>query len=171
MNPPDPLSAPDAITPDDLRRLAVLVEKHGLSELRYEQGNARITLRTAAHFRERAAPTVTVAAPPAASGSPALPPVGEPEATASAAPPANAAPGVRIDAPIMGVFYRTASPNDPPLIEVGDTVEVGQSVGLIEAMKVFSEIKSEVAGVVREIVAANKTLVQPGDALVILDVA
>jgi acetyl-CoA carboxylase biotin carboxyl carrier protein len=83
--------------------------------------------------------------------------------------PEVASPGIRIEAPIMGVFYRSASPADPPFVEVGDSVEVGQVVGLIEAMKVFSEVKSESAGTVRAIPTTNRALVQPGDALMILD--
>jgi acetyl-CoA carboxylase biotin carboxyl carrier protein len=69
----------------------------------------------------------------------------------------------------MGVFYRSPDRDAPPFIEVGDMVEVGQVVGLIEAMKVFSEVPSEVAGRVLEIPARSGTLVQPGDPLVILE--
>jgi acetyl-CoA carboxylase biotin carboxyl carrier protein len=68
----------------------------------------------------------------------------------------------------MGVFYRSSSPDSPPLVDVGDVVEVGQAVGLIEAMKVFSEVKAEVAGRVVAIVAENRQLVQPGDPLLLL---
>ena len=153
----------------DLRRLSALLEKHDLTELRYEQGDVRVTLRTATFFRQRmSAATPCVAAPLAA-------PEGEPFSGDDGDAPFTAAlvavPGVRIEAPIMGVFYRTATPDDPPVVEVGDAVEAGQVVGLIEAMKVFSEIKSDTAGVVREISAPHKALVQPGDALVILDTA
>jgi acetyl-CoA carboxylase biotin carboxyl carrier protein len=64
------------------------------------------------------------------------------------------------------VFYRASSPDAPALVEVGDSIEVGTEVGLIEAMKVFSPIPSEIAGVVVEIPAVNGTLVHEGDALV-----
>ena len=168
VNPTDDILSFDTITPDDLRRLAALLEKHDLTELRYEQGSTRLTLRTAAYFRERqtaGAVTMLAASAPVA---PLDTSVQESELAEVIVP---LAPGIRIEAPIMGVFYRTASPDDPPMVEVGDTVEAGQGIGLIEAMKVFSEVKSEVAGVVREIVAANKALVQPGDTLVILDAA
>ncbi len=158
------------VSPDDLRRLAALLEKHNLTELRYEQGETRVTLRTAAYFRQQGATAaVTLAA------APGLPTDENPFAEAeqlsdddSDSFAGGAASGVRIEAPIMGVFYRSASPSDPAFVEVGDAVEVGQAVGLIEAMKVFSEVKSEVAGIVREIPVVNKSLVQPGDALVIL---
>lgn len=154
------------VSPDDLRRLAELLEKHDLTELRYEQGDVRVTLRTAAYFRQQGA---TVSAIPMAA-SPAEPADDVVlDGDGSGDDSEVAAPGVRIEAPIMGVFYRSASPADPPFVEVGDSVEVGQAVGLIEAMKVFSEVKSDFAGTVREIPVTNKALVQPGDALVILN--
>lgn len=155
------------VSPEDVRRLAALLEKHDLTELRFEQGTTRVTLRTAAYFRQTGAP-VAVAIPgnfPSTAGDPVADDTAEYEEEA----PEAVAPGVRIEAPIMGTFYRSASPTDPPFVEVGDSVEVGQAVGLIEAMKVFSEVNSEVAGVVREIPVANRSQVLPGDALMILD--
>ena len=71
----------------------------------------------------------------------------------------------------MGVFYRSPAPGEPPFVEPGDTVEVGQPVGMIEAMKVFSEVLAEQGGRVRRIVADNGALVQPGDPLVELEVS
>jgi acetyl-CoA carboxylase biotin carboxyl carrier protein len=71
--------------------------------------------------------------------------------------------------PLTGTFYRAQSPTDPPLAEVGTVVEEGQKVGLIEAMKVYSEIVADRAGVVVEIVAQNGKLVQHGDVLMYID--
>lgn len=156
------------VSPDDVRRLATLLEKHDLTELRYEQGDVRVTLRTAAFFRQQGV-GFTAAVPLGSSAGAETAGEIAPEDEADEITAETDAPGARIEAPIMGVFYRAASPGDPPLVEVGDSVEVGQAVGLIEAMKVFSEVKSDVAGVVRTIPAANKALVQPGDALMILD--
>lgn len=156
------------VSPDDLRRLTALLEKYDLTELRYEQDDVRVTLRTATYFRQQSGTggAVMLAAAPSV-----LADTDGSEESDDETPVADNAPGVRIEAPIMGVFYRTASPSDPPFVEVGDTVEEGQVVGLIEAMKVFSEIKSENAGIVRSIPIAHKALVQPGDALIVLDVA
>lgn len=160
------------VDPEDLRRLARLVEENGLSELRYEEGDLRITLRTAAAPAE--ADTRPAAAPPApppasaaevAGGGPRLPP-SAPEPHALNPP----VPTVRIEAPVMGVFYRSPEPGAPPFVEVGEFVEAGQAVGLIEAMKMFSEVLTEVAGRVREAPAKNGALVQPGDTLLVLEV-
>ena len=158
--------------PDELRRLARVVEEYGLSELRYQSGGLRILLRTA-----EAAPasprSVPVAPPPPADF--ALPSDAHFADDFSGAPPfptntaEETAAGTPIEAPVMGVFYRAAAPGEPPLVEVGDTVEAGQPVGLIEAMKVFSEVLSETAGTVRAIPARNGALVQPGDVLLLIE--
>ena len=75
-------------------------------------------------------------------------------------------PGIAVVAPLTGVFYTSSSPSSPPFIEVGDAIQAGQVVCIVEAMKVFNEIKSEVAGTVSAFVAQNGQLVQKGDALI-----
>lgn len=154
------------ISPDDLRRLARLVEASGLSELRYEEDDLRITLRTASYR------------PPAASAT--LPAEAFEDVSADfrpfvyAAPepavPSSAANLATIEAPVMGVFYRAPAPGAASFVEVGDFIEAGQAIGMIEAMKVFSEVLAEVAGRIREIPARNAGLVQPGETLMIVEV-
>ena len=70
-----------------------------------------------------------------------------------------------IIAPLTGVYYAAPSPEEPPFVAVGDVVNAGQVVALIEAMKVFNEIQAEVAGRVAAIVASNGNVVQKGDVL------
>lgn len=151
------------VSPDDLQRLAKLVEQHDLAELRYEEGALRVTLRTTVPQ-----PPVVVAgsavAPAALTLAPGVAPTA-PAPSAVAAPPA----GVPIEAPIMGVFYRSPAPGAPAFIEVGDTIAKDQPIGTIEAMKVFSEVLADRAGRVVAIPAENGKLVQPGDALVLLE--
>lgn len=86
---------------------------------------------------------------------------------ASAAPlrPEKEDTSVPVPAPLTGVYYSAPSPNDPPFVTPGSMIAVGQVVALVEAMKVFNEIQSEVAGRVKEIVAINGQVVQKGDAL------
>ena len=72
---------------------------------------------------------------------------------------------------MVGVFYRSPSPEDPPFIHVGDIVRVGQPIGLIEAMKVFSEVPAEIAGRVVEIPVESGKLVQQGQPLVYIEPA
>lgn len=159
------------ISPEQLRRLAELVEEAGLSELHYEAGELAVTLRTG---KEQPA-TIAFSSLPYPMGLAAVPETASSVTDSAEEFPTASSPAVadtrliRVEAPLMGVFYRTSSPDDPPFVEIGDTIEVGQVIGLIEAMKVFSEVPSEVAGRVREIPAKNAMLVQPGDTLVILE--
>ena len=154
-----------------MRRLARLVEENHLSELRYEEGDTRITLRTASYYR--VAPTPLLAAS-GMVGSEAVASGYHAAEEAEAAvreveEKADEAALLRVEAPLMGVFYRAPGQDTPPFIEIGDTIEVGQIIGLIEAMKVFSEVPSEHAGTVKDIPAKSGALVQPGDALAILE--
>jgi biotin carboxyl carrier protein len=75
------------------------------------------------------------------------------------------AQGVAIIAPLTGVYYSAASPTTPPFVAIGDIVQVGQVIALIEAMKVFNEIQAEVAGRVLALVGQNGQVVQKGDVL------
>lgn len=163
------------LSPDDLRRLARVVEEYGLSELRYQSGDLRVVLRTADAAAAAPHHPVAAAAPsvPAGLSLPSDADLAD-DVFAPGVSPARAVipenvTGTPIEAPVMGVFYRAAAPGEPPLVEVGDTVEAGQPVGLIEAMKVFSEVLSETAGTVRAIPARNGALVQPGDVLLLIE--
>jgi acetyl-CoA carboxylase biotin carboxyl carrier protein len=82
--------------------------------------------------------------------------------------PSGAAPDptIAIVAPLTGVFYVSPSPSSPPFVEVGEPVQHGQIVCIVEAMKVFNEIKAEVSGTVTAVVAQSGQLVQKGDALI-----
>ena len=93
-----------------------------------------------------------------------------PAVTAAPAPKEAPAPvGYVIMSPLVGVFYRAASPDSPSFVEVGDTVEVGQTIGIVEAMKVFNEITADQAGTVIAIPVKNGALVQVDQPLVVLD--
>jgi len=80
--------------------------------------------------------------------------------------PEPAAPkGTPITSPMNGIYYASPSPASPPFVKEGETIQAGQVVGLIEAMKVFNEIPSTVSGVVLKLVAETGAVVQPGDVL------
>lgn len=131
------LAAVDALTGPFL--------ESGLEEMEVESGG--ITVRLA---RSRPA-AATALASSAAAGSPAAP----------TTPFGQAAPGHRfITAPLTGVWYPAPSPGARPYLQLDGEVSVGQVVGLIEAMKLFNEIKSDVAGTVSRILADNGTLVK-----------
>ena len=76
---------------------------------------------------------------------------------------------IEVRAPMSGVFYRRPAPDQPPYVEVGDTVKKKQVLALLETMKVFQKIKSPTAGKVVEIIAENETPVGDGDLMFILE--
>lgn len=76
--------------------------------------------------------------------------------------------GMPITSPMNGIFYSTPGPGSPPFVKEGDSITVGQVVGLIEAMKVFNEITASVNGVVTQLVAESGQVVQPGDTLMLV---
>lgn len=114
-----------------------------------------------------AAPSAAAAAPAMAAPAPAAAPAPKP-----AAAPAPAAPapvdGVEIASPMAGTFYRAPAPGEPAFVKEGDQVTAGQTIGIIEAMKLMNEIEAEVSGTVVKIVAENGKPVTPGQALVVI---
>lgn len=94
-----------------------------------------------------------------------------PGAPAAGAGAPGAAPGrMPVVAPLVGVFYRAASPGAKPFVDVGDTVERGQKVGIVEAMKMMNEVTTDFRGTVAEIVVANGDTVQYEQTLMLIDV-
>jgi len=158
------MGVPEDVNLEKVKELVELVEKHHLAELTVEEDGVTITVKGA-----EAEPHPRVEPPSHASAHQEA--VHAARSAAEHPPEEPAGDIARIEAPMIGVFYRASSPDSPPLVEVGDTIEVGQTIGLIEAMKVFSEIPSEVAGVVVEIPAENGKLVQQGETLVAVRVA
>jgi acetyl-CoA carboxylase biotin carboxyl carrier protein len=136
--------------------LIKLVETHGLEELSVEEEGARLTVR------RNPASTSAGGAPVVASARSATRPVG------AVSPHTKQHARNAIASPMVGVFYRAPAPDQPPYVEVGDRVEIGQTIGIIEAMKVFSEIPAEAAGVCVEIAARSGQLVQAGEPLIYL---
>ncbi|MCL5105712.1 MAG: acetyl-CoA carboxylase, biotin carboxyl carrier protein [Armatimonadetes bacterium] len=148
----------------EVRKLVELVETHNLEELTVEDADLSITVRGRA--AQPAAPAVVRSEPHGAAPEPALELPAEAELEEVEAPAEFEGDIVDITTSLVGVFYRAPAPDAPNFVEVGDTIEVGSEIGIIEAMKVFSPIPSEVAGEVVDIPAENGKLVQQGDVLV-----
>jgi acetyl-CoA carboxylase biotin carboxyl carrier protein len=141
-------------------RLERLLERSALSELELEADGTTIILRTAA------AVTPVAAAAPAAV---------EAEPSADTAPVFDEPPEEHgahaVVAPLTGVFYRSPSPDAEPYVREGGQVNAGQVIGLIEAMKLFNEIKSDVTGVVKRMDAGDGDLVKAKQTLIEVDPA
>ena len=160
-----PLSNDEAELVELIDRLAAVADGSGLAEIEISLHGTRVLVRSRAAVRG-VTPSAPLAAqlphaPIAPSAPPATTPPPPAAATADAAPPlAAAAAGNYVNAPLTGIFYAAASPGAEPMVKVGDTVAVGQVIGLIEAMKLFNEIKSDKAGRVTRVIAENGRIVK-----------
>ena len=148
-----------------LKKLIDLVEESGIAEIEVTEGEekVRITRSVAAPAMQTvyapAAPVQTAVAAPAPSAAPAV---------------AESAPAVRDlsnaqKSPMVGTFYRAASPSTPVFVEVGQTVKAGDTLCIIEAIKLMNEIEAEKSGVVKEILVENGQPVEFGEPLFIIE--
>ena len=140
---------------DLVRKLADLLRETGLSEIEFAEGEKRIRVT-----RPTAAQTVAVHAPVAAAAAPVV-------AAAPAAKPANH-PGA-VTSPMVGTAYAAPEPGSAPFVRVGDTVKAGQTVLIIEAMKVMNPIKAPRGGTVVEILISDSQPVEFGEVLMIIE--
>jgi oxaloacetate decarboxylase alpha subunit len=140
----------DATRAERIRELVRIVQESGVGEIEIEDEGMRVSVR-------RADETV---APVVATGPAAEPAVVE---DALLSPPDNGV--IRVESPMVGVFYRAPQPGAPCFVEVGDVVSAGQTLCVLEAMKLFNELKSEVDGRIRAIHAENATPVEFGQLL------
>ncbi|WP_420465083.1 acetyl-CoA carboxylase biotin carboxyl carrier protein [Panacagrimonas sp.] len=150
----------------DLRKIKTLielVEQSGISELEVKEGeeSVRISRNTGPVTQYLTAPAGMMA-PPQAPAAAAPPPAAAPAPAVAPAPAARPAVDNRhtVRAPMVGTFYRSASPGAKPFVEVGQTVKSGQTLCIIEAMKMLNQIESDRAGVVAEILVDNETAVE-----------
>ncbi len=91
---------------------------------------------------------------PAATAAPAAPPTASPPTPRASTPPGRS-DLVEVHAPMVGTFYRAPAPEEPPFVEVGDKVQVGQTLCILEAMKLMNEIEAEISGEVVEVLVEN----------------
>jgi len=150
----------------ELRRLIRLVQRTGIGELELNSGGRSV--RISASPGNGGSGTHVVAAPHPAPAAP--PPAASPAAApAAAAPAAPASNQKAIVSPMVGTFYRSPAPDADPFVEVGDVIEVGQTVCIIEAMKLMNEIEAETKGRVAQILVENAQPVEFGQKLFLID--
>ena len=148
-----------------LKKLIDLVEESGIAEIEVTEGEekVRITRTTAAAAPVYAAPAPAAAAPVAA---PAAPAAAAPAQQAAAPAPSR---GKTVKSPMVGTLYRAPNPEADPFVTVGSTVKVGDTLCIIEAMKLMNEIESEFAGTVVEILVENGQPIEYGQPLFIIE--
>ncbi len=148
-----------------LERLLSFMSQHGLEEFEYAHGDLKIRLKkagsqtSAAHVM--AHPLAPIAAPPLAHAAP----VAAAQAAPAQAAPVAAADEHIIKSPIVGTFYAGPSPDAGPYVRVGDFVEAGQTVCIVEAMKLMNEIEADISGEVARVMVENGHPVEYGEPL------
>lgn len=150
---------------ETIEKLADIINTKQLSEIKIVDGDKEITIK--------GKPAVPHGAPMPPMGMPPVPPMMQgmavPTAQEISAPQENVKAGKEVKAPIVGTFYAAPSPDSKPFVSVGDTVKKGDTIFIIESMKVMSEVQSEFDGVVREICVANAEPVEFDQTIMILD--
>src|SRR5215211_5228437 len=148
-----PLKASEITSFDDLtdtvRSLAELMSEHGLTKLDLKLGSVSIRMRSGGDAN--GTPEATVSATPVVEERVTVPPFEE---------------GYAITAPMIGTYYSAPAPGEAPFVQVGDRIEVGQVIGIIEAMKIMNEIAADRSGIVKEILVANAQAVEYGSPLI-----
>lgn len=166
------------MTQKEILELIKLVNKSELSEFRMKDKDFEVTIRTSKY--QKKGDTHFIQGP--TSAMPAPPSVAAPAATPSEAPatPEKAAPAaeekkdsdanlVAIKSPIVGTFYRSSAPDKPPFKKVGDRVEKGEVVCIVEAMKLFNEIESEVSGTIVQVKVEDASPVEYDQVMFMVD--
>lgn len=161
----------------EVRELFALLGQSDITELLIERGSARLHIKRmvyaadpppSPHPQVHSVPPVWSASTLAPLGSDAAPP--EPWTTnPTNEPPVEMPAGYTIPAPVVGIFFESAAPGQPAFVEIGDEIQVGDTVGIIEAMKIMNEIESEVAGRVVRILVKNGQPVEYGQALMVVE--
>jgi acetyl-CoA carboxylase biotin carboxyl carrier protein len=149
-----------------LKKLIDLVQESGIAELEVTEGEERVRIVRAGSSARETLVTTAAAFAPLAAAAPA------PD-RAAPAPAAGEAPvavdGHAVKSPMVGTFYRASAPDAKPFVEVGDTVKAGQTICIIEAMKLMNEIESDKDGVVKAILVENGQPVEYGEPLVVIE--
>lgn len=142
---------------DMVRKLASLLAETGLNEIEYAEGDRRIRLTRAASYAPAPVPLMHVGGLTAAPGALAPEPNQQPPSHANA-----------VTSPMVGTAYLAATPGAAPFVKIGDQVKPGDTLLIIEAMKVMNPIKATAAGIVKEILVGDAKPVEFGEALMII---
>ncbi|AEG00161.1 acetyl-CoA carboxylase biotin carboxyl carrier protein [Methylomonas methanica] len=142
-----------------IKKLIDLIEESDIAEIEISEGEESVRIS-----RYSAAP-VQYAAAPVAAAAPAAPVA----AAVAAAPAEEKVSGHVVKSPMVGTFYRSASPGSPSFVEIGQSVSVGQTLCIIEAMKILNQIEADKSGKIKQILVENAHPVEYGQPLFIIE--
>jgi acetyl-CoA carboxylase biotin carboxyl carrier protein len=147
-----------------VKKLIELLEESGIAEIEITEGEEAVRISRYPNSPPAVAPAPVPVAMPAAA--PAAAPAASPQPAAEA--PAPEVSGQKVLAPMVGTFYRSSSPEAEPFVKVGDQVNVGDTLCIIEAMKMMNQIESEISGVVKSVEIENGQPVEFGEPLFVI---
>jgi acetyl-CoA carboxylase biotin carboxyl carrier protein len=151
-----------------VKKLIELLEESGIAELEIHEGEESVRIsRHGQHVTAAAPAPAPAAAPPPAAAQPAA--GGEAESGSSDSAEGGLPSGYVVESPMVGTFYRASAPGAPSFVEEGQQVQIGETVCIIEAMKILNQIEAEVAGTVKAILVENGTPVEFGEPLMIIE--
>jgi len=154
----------------EVEELIRFVSKANVSEVELETKDIKLVIKTAKVGTEvQQMPVQAVAATPAPVAPAPATVSAAPQAPAETAPHSNESKYITIKSPMIGTFYRSSSPDKPPFINVGDKIEKGKVICIIEAMKLFNEIEAEVSGTLVKVIANDASPVEYDQALLLID--
>lgn len=146
-----------------VKKLIELLDESGIAEIEITEGEESVRIsRYSQHAPVAAAPAPAAPAPAAAAPTAAT-------AAAPAAPVEAEEDGFEVKAPMVGTFYAASSPGAAPYVQVGDRVQEGDTICIIEAMKMMNQIEADVAGIIKSIRLQNGEPVEFGQTLIVID--
>ncbi len=149
-----------------VKKLIELLDESGISEIEITEGEESV--RITRNPPSIAAPAPAYVAPAFAAPAPEAPPAAPP-ATAATPAAADESEGYAVTAPMVGTFYAASSPGSPPFVQVGDHVNEGDTLCIVEAMKMMNQIEAEVSGTVKSIRVQSGDPVEYGQILFVID--
>ena len=145
---------------DEIKTIVELMSENDLTEFKFESQEYNLCIKRG----NTAAPVVVAAAPAPVAAAPVIG-----AAPAAAAPAVAPAPEKVIESPLVGTFYRSASPDSAPFVQIGSKVTEDTTVCIIEAMKVMNEVKAEKSGIIKDILVENGNPVEYGMPLFVIE--
>lgn len=141
-----------------IKKLIEIIEESDIAEIEITEGEESVRIN---RYSSHAAPVAYAAAPPAPVAVAAAPAIAEPVAVEPT--------GHVVKSPMVGTFYRSASPGSAPFVEIGKSVKVGDTLCIIEAMKILNQIESDKSGVIKQILIEDAQAVEYDQALFIIE--
>lgn len=153
-----------------VKKLIELLEESGIAEIEITEGEESVRISRYGGSAPAVTHAIAAPAPAPAAPAPAAPAPAAPAATATVTPSGKQIPaGHQVKSPMVGTFYRAATPGSKPFVDVGSVVKEGDTLCIIEAMKMMNQIDADKAGTVKAILASNGDPVEFGQPLIIIE--